>query len=142
MRPDPGAFHATDIALWDGARTLPGIWISHPMAQTARRVRVTNGETGSQIDAAMFRRDPTLSGPRIVISSEAAEQLDLAPGHGTPITIEGLAYRLDAEAAAAEAARAEPAPEEAPPVAGIPVPLPKPRPGAPAPAPSGASSQG
>jgi hypothetical protein len=100
MRPDPGAFHVADIALWDGERTLAGIWIAHPMAQTARRVRVTNGKTGTRVDAAMFRRDPDLSGPRVVVSSEAAERLGLTPGHGTPITIEGLAYRIETEAPA------------------------------------------
>ncbi|MHA1527439.1 MAG: hypothetical protein ACTSVG_00350 [Alphaproteobacteria bacterium] len=100
MRPDPGGFHAADIALWDGARTLPGIWIAHPMAESARRVRLTNGKTGTRIDAAMFRRDPNLSGPRVVVSSEAAERLGLTPGQGTPITIEGLAYRVDTEAPA------------------------------------------
>lgn len=113
MHPDPEAFHAAGLALWDGAQTLPGIWIAHPMAETARRVRLTNGETGVRVDAAMFRRDPNLSGPRIIVSSETAERLGLAPGHGTPITIEGLAYRVDTEAAAAGAAEAPaPAPVE------------------------------
>jgi cell division septation protein DedD len=79
------------------------------MAKTARRVRLTNGETGVRVDAAMFRRDPGLSGPRIVVSSEAAERLGLTPGHGTPITIEGLAYRVDTKALVAGAAE-EPVP--------------------------------
>ncbi len=99
MVPDPAAFHAAELALWDGAKTLPGIWIAHPMAETARRVRLTNGETGARVDAAMFRRDPNLSGPRIIFSSEAAEGLGLTPGLGTPVTIEGLAYRVDTEVA-------------------------------------------
>ncbi len=99
LQPDPEAFHATGFALWDEAQTLPGIWIAHPMAEIARRVRLTNGETGAQVDAAMFRRDPNLSGPRIIVSSEAAVRLGLTPGHATPITIEGLAYRADTEAA-------------------------------------------
>ncbi|MGR3715680.1 MAG: SPOR domain-containing protein [Thermohalobaculum sp.] len=106
MHPDPSAFHAADLAQWDGVRTLPGIWIAHPMAETARRVRLTNGETGAQVDAAMFRRDPNLSGPRIIVSSEAAERLGLMPGHATPVTIEGLAYRVDTEAAAVVAGAA------------------------------------
>jgi cell division septation protein DedD len=121
MHPDPSAFHAADLAQWDGARTLPGIWIAHPMAETARRVRLTNGETGARVDAAMFRRDPNLSGPRIIVSSEAAERLGLTPGHGTPITIEGLAYRVAAEAtaeteavAAGAAEKPVPAPVEVP----------------------------
>ena len=115
MHPDPEAFHATGFALWDGVRTLPGIWIAHPMAEIARRVRLTNGETGTQVDAAMFRRDPGLSGPRIIVSSETAERLGLTPGHATPITIEGLAYRADTEAAAVVTSAAEepvPAPDD------------------------------
>jgi len=95
LHPDPEAFHGTGLALWDGTRTLAGIWIAHPMAQTARRVRVTNGETGTRVDAAMFRRDPGLPGPRIIVSSEAAERLGLTPGHATPVTIEGLAGERD-----------------------------------------------
>ena len=117
MHPDPEAFHAAGLALWDGTRTLPGIWIAHPMAQTARRVRLTNGETGARVDAAMFRRDPNLSGPRIVVSSQAAERLGLAPGRGTPITIEGLAYRAGADTEAVVAGAAEqpaPVPAEVP----------------------------
>ncbi|MFQ5566209.1 MAG: SPOR domain-containing protein [Paracoccaceae bacterium] len=120
MRADPEAFHAADLALWDGARTLPGIWVAHPMAETARRVRLTNTETGARVDAAMFRRDPNLSGPRIVISSEAAERLGLTPGRATSLTIDGLAYRTDAESVVAGAAPAEvPAEQEAPPVAAL-----------------------
>jgi hypothetical protein len=107
LEPDPKAFYATDLALWDGARTLPGIWIAHPLAEVARRVRLTNGETGTRVDAAMFRRDPNLSGPRVIVSSEAAERLGLTPGHDTPITIEGLAYRADTEAAAVVASAVE-----------------------------------
>ena len=117
MHPDPEAFHAADLALWDGARTLSGIWIAHPMAETARRVRLTNGETGARVDAAMFRRDPNLSGPRIIVSSEAAERLGLTPGHSTPITIEGLAFRSGTDAAAVVAGAAEepaPAPVDGP----------------------------
>ena len=92
LHADPEAFHATGLALWDGERTLAGIWIAHSLAQVARRVRVTNNETGTRVDAAMFRRDPNLSGPRIIVSSEAAEHLGLSPGLGTQITIDGLAY--------------------------------------------------
>lgn len=98
MRADPQAFHATGLALWDGSQTLQGVWIAHPMAQIARRVRLTNDETGAQVDAAMFRRDANLSGPQLIVSAEAARLLGLKPGHGTQITIDGLAYRTDIEA--------------------------------------------
>ncbi len=135
MHPDPSAFHAADLAQWDGARTLPGIWIAHPMAETARRVRLTNGETGAQVDAAMFRRDPNLSGPRIIVSSEAAERLGLMPGHATPVTIEGLAYRVDTEAAAVVAGAAA---ESVPTPAEVLAEAIAAEPGASAPAPDGA----
>jgi len=118
MRPDPEAFHVADIALWDGTGTLTGVWIAHPMAQTARRVRLTNTNTGTRVDAAMFRRDPDLPGPRVIVSSEAAERLGLKPGHGTPITIEGLAYRAAPEIPAETPAEAV--------VAGAPPPVPAP----------------
>ena len=98
MRADPQAFRATGLGLWDGSQTLPGVWIAHPSTDVARRVRLTNSETGTRVDAAMFRRDPNLSGPQLIVSSEAAKLLGLTPGHGTPITVEGLAYRTDFEA--------------------------------------------
>ena len=107
MRPDPQAFHATGLGIWDGRRTLPGAWVAYPMAEIARRVRLTNDETGAQTDAAMFRRNPNLSGPRIIVSSEAAEWLGLIPGHATPITIDGLTYRSDTKAASATASPVE-----------------------------------
>jgi hypothetical protein len=97
LRPDPEAFHATGFALWNGGRTLPGIWIAYPDAEIARRVRLTNDETGAQADAAMFRRDPNLTGPRIIVSSEAAEALGLTPGQATAMTIDGLIYRTDTD---------------------------------------------
>jgi cell division septation protein DedD len=103
MRPDPQAFHANGLAVWDGSRTLQGVWIAHPMALVARRVRLTNRETGVQVDAAMFRRDANLTGPQLIVSSEAARLLGLKVGHGTPIAIDGLAYRTGIEAASTAA---------------------------------------
>ncbi len=117
MRSDLGAFSTTGIALWDGAQTLPGIWIAHPAAETARRVRLTNVETGVRVDSAMFRRDPNLSGPRITVSVEAADLLGLTPGHATLITIEALAYGAESVAVpivASTAGSSEPAPVEVP----------------------------
>jgi cell division septation protein DedD len=97
LRPDPDAFHAVGMALWDGTRTMHGIWISHPDVGIARQVRLTIDETGAQADAAMFRRDSNLSGSHIFISSEAAKALGITPGQATPITIVGLTYRTDTD---------------------------------------------
>ena len=101
---DPETFALDAIVLWNGQTTQPGAWIALPDTSVARRVRLTNTETGAEADAAMFRRDPTIAGPRIVVSADAARALGLEPGHATPITIVALRYRTAGEIAAAKAA--------------------------------------
>jgi len=92
FRPAPELFIAENSAVWDGLRTLQGIWIAHPATAEARRVRITNIETGAAVDGAMFRRDPGLPGPEVVVSSEAATLLGLTPGHPTRITVAAIVY--------------------------------------------------
>ncbi len=101
---DPETFHAEDFLLWDGEETLRGRWIAFPDLRTARQVRVTNSETGAMTDAAMLRRYAGAAGPRIIVSSQAADALGLVPGHATQVTIEALTY---ADPAALEAAAAK-----------------------------------
>lgn len=86
----PEAFDATGLTIWDGASTLEGVWIAHPLAQRAQRVRVTNLENQIDVEGAMFRRDPTLSGPSILVSSDAARLLGLQPGVPTELRIIAL----------------------------------------------------
>ena len=86
----PDAFDATGLTIWDGASTLEGVWIAHPLAQRAQRVRVTNLENQIDVEGAMFRRDPTLSGPSILVSSDAARLLGLQPGVPTELRIIAL----------------------------------------------------
>jgi len=89
-RSAPEVFMATGVAKWDGARTLRGIWIAHPLARKARRVRIINRETRQAVDGALFRRDTTLSGPSLLVSSDAAQGLGLAPGEATGLEIYAL----------------------------------------------------
>ncbi|MDH3666260.1 MAG: SPOR domain-containing protein [Paracoccaceae bacterium] len=107
---DPDTFQAEDFLLWNGEETLRGRWIAFPDLGAARQVRVTNGETGAVTDAAMLRRDAGAAGPRIIVSSQAADALGLVPGHATQVTIEALTYADPAavEAAAATKPDAEP----------------------------------
>src|SRR5690606_24385404 len=56
----PDLFEATGTATWDGKRTLQGIWVAHPLATSARRVRIINKATGAAVDGALFKRDPAL----------------------------------------------------------------------------------
>ncbi len=110
---DRDAFLAEGFLVWDGEETLKGRWIAFPELDAARRVRVTNEETGAATDAAMFRRDEGAAGPRILVSSQAAEALGLVPGGATQVTIEALTYADPAElAAAAEEISAETAEDD------------------------------
>ena len=101
---DPDSFTEDNVALWNGQTTQAGAWIAHPDAVVARRVRITNTETGAQVDAAMFSRDSAIAGSQISVSAAAAQALGLIEGHATPITIVALRYRTSGEIAEAEAA--------------------------------------
>ncbi|MBY8975017.1 SPOR domain-containing protein [Rhodobacteraceae bacterium NNCM2] len=109
LEADPDAFETTGYALWDGARTLQGIWVAHPRAEEARRVRVFNTETGMAVDGALFRRDTNVGGPPILISSEAATALGLEPRISTRLTIVALkpATRTSQQVAEAETEEVE-----------------------------------
>lgn len=100
----PEAFDVTGLTIWDGASTLEGVWIAHPLAQRAQRVQVSNQENQIAIEGAMFRRDPTLSGPSILVSSDAARQLGLQPGVPTELRIIALREGVYAEPTATAAA--------------------------------------
>ncbi len=86
----PEAFDATGLTIWDGAATLQGIWFAHPLAQRAQRVRVSNRENGLMVEGALFRRDPSISGPSILVSSDAARSLGITPGAATELQIVAL----------------------------------------------------
>lgn len=87
LDPAPNIFEATGLAQWDGKRTLQGIWVAHPLATTARRVRIFNTANGRAVDGALFKRDAALSGTSVLISSEAAQLLGMTPGISAELRI-------------------------------------------------------
>lgn len=87
LQPAPDEFEKTDEAVWDGNRTLQGIWVAHPDAQTARRVRILNLETGYAVDGALFRRDGSVDGPTVMVSSDAAVTLGMTPNEAVTLSI-------------------------------------------------------
>ena len=82
LQPAPSIFEVTGLAVWDGKRTLQGVWVAHPLATSARRVRIFNQSNGQAVDGALFKRDTADNGASILISSEAAQLLGM--GVGTP----------------------------------------------------------
>ncbi|GMG81791.1 hypothetical protein LNKW23_10040 [Paralimibaculum aggregatum] len=112
--PVPEEFAIEDAAEWDGERTLQGIWVAHPAAQTARRVRILNVDTGYAVDGALFRRDETGSATSVLVSSDAAAALGMTPGDEVTLSIVAIKRAPVAPVvAAAPAHDAEPEPEPA-----------------------------
>lgn len=94
--PAPELFAAEAWASWDGMQTLGGIWVALPEIDRARRVRLTNVETGTMVDGALIRRDPGQPGPRLLISSEAANALGIRPNNAVGMQIVALVHQAAA----------------------------------------------
>jgi len=124
LEPAPEIFEAKGRAVWDGKRTLQGIWVAHPLAGTARRVRIYNTDNGLAVDGALFKSAATLGNTAVLVSSEAAQQLGMEVGRTVELRIvavkpaagepaaadDGIAASEDAAAAPEDAAAA---PEDA-----------------------------
>lgn len=106
----PEVFQATDSALWDGRPSLGGIWVASPDVTDPERVVMFNPANGKSVTGALFRRERDNPGPKLQISSDAAEALGILAGQPTELRVTAL--RKQDVAAPAEA---EPAAEtEAP----------------------------
>lgn len=86
----PAVFSVIDTALWDGRPSLGGIWVASPDATDPERVRITNTATGASIVGALFRREAFNPGPKLQLSSDAAEALGLLAGEPTKVTVVAL----------------------------------------------------
>jgi SPOR domain len=99
----PDVFQVTDQALWDGRPSLGGVWVASPDATDPERVILRNAENGKFVIGALFRRERDNPGPKLQISSDAAEALGVLAGQ--PVSINVTALRRE------EAPEAVPAPE-------------------------------
>lgn len=86
----PEVFQATDSALWDGRPSLGGIWVASPDAVDPERVVMFNPATGKTVKGALFRRERDNPGPRLQLSSDAAEALGVLAGMPTEIQVTAL----------------------------------------------------
>lgn len=107
----PEVYQASDSALWDGRPSLGGIWVAAPDADNPERVAIFNPATGKTVTGALFKRERENPGPRLQLSSDAAEALGILAGQPTQIRVTALRNEEVKEAApAAEAAVAAAAP--------------------------------
>ena len=95
----PEVFQASEKGLWDGRPSLGGVWVAHPDVKEPERVIIRNESNGSFVIGALFRRERTTPGPRISVSSDAAEALGLLAGAPADITVTALRREAAAEPA-------------------------------------------
>lgn len=111
----PEVYQATDSALWDGRPSLGGIWVAAADVTNPERALMFNPATGKSVTGALFKRERDNPGPKLQLSSDAAEALGILAGQPTEIKVTALRKEDPAEDAAAEAV----APEDATATEGI-----------------------
>lgn len=86
----PDVFQTTDDALWDGRPSLGGVWVASPDAVDPERVILRNPANGKFVIGALFKREAFNPGPKLQISSDAAEALGLLAGQPGKISVTAL----------------------------------------------------
>ncbi|MGR3541475.1 MAG: SPOR domain-containing protein [Hasllibacter sp.] len=89
----PEVFQVRESAVWDGRPSLGGVWVAHPDVQEPERVLIRDTESEAFVVGALFRREREGAGPRLQVSSDAAEALGLTAG--IPVTLEVTALRRE-----------------------------------------------
>lgn len=86
----PDVFEATEPGLWDGRPSLGGVWVAHPDVVDPERVIIRNTANDKFVVGALFRREREIPGPRLQISSDAAEALGVLAGAPAPLSVVAL----------------------------------------------------
>ena len=100
----PEVFQVTDSGLWDGRPSLGGVWVAHPDVQEPERVIIRNTKNSKFVIGALFRRERSNPGPRIQVSSDAADALGMLAG--APAELNVTALRRETEPAVQDVAAA------------------------------------
>jgi len=100
----PEVFEATEPGLWDGRPSLGGVWVAHPDVDEPERVIIRNTDTDAFVVGALFRREREIPGPRLQISSDAAEALGVLAGAPAPLSVVALRKEIVAVEAEPNAA--------------------------------------
>lgn len=86
----PEVFSATEAGLWDGRPSLGGVWVAHPDVTDPERVIIRNKNNNKFVVGALFRRERDIPGPRLQISSDAAEALGMLAGAPAELNVTAL----------------------------------------------------
>ncbi len=98
----PQVFQVTDTALWDGRPSLGGVWVASPDVKDPERVILRNPANGKFVIGGLFRRERDNPGPKLQISSDAADALGMLAGQPGKISVTAL-RREEAAATAPDA---------------------------------------
>lgn len=86
----PEVFQTSDKGLWDGRPSLGGVWVASPDAKNPERVIMRNPANGKFVIGGLFQRDASLPGPKLQLSSDAADALGLVAGEPAMVSITAL----------------------------------------------------
>ncbi len=86
----PEVFSSNEAGLWDGRPSLGGVWVAHPDVTEPERVIIRNQANGQFVVGALFRRERDIPGPRLQMSSDAAEALGILAGAPTELEVVAL----------------------------------------------------
>ncbi|MBC7480051.1 MAG: SPOR domain-containing protein [Pseudorhodobacter sp.] len=86
----PQDFQVTDKALWDGRPSLGGVWVAATSVSDPMRVIMRNPSNGKFVIGALFRREADNPGPKLQISSDAADALGLVAGEPAMLNVTAL----------------------------------------------------
>lgn len=86
----PDVFQKTEAGLWDGRPSLGGVWVAHPDVGEPERVIIRNTANGKFVVGALFRRERENPGPRLQVSSDAAEALGMLAGQPMKLNVTAL----------------------------------------------------
>ncbi len=86
----PDVFSTSEAGLWDGRPSLGGVWAAHPDVKDPERVIIRNQANGKFVIGALFRRERDIPGPRVQVSSDAADALGMLAGAPVELNITAL----------------------------------------------------
>lgn len=86
----PDVFQVTESGLWDGRPSLGGVWVAHPDVTEPERVIIRNTANSKFVIGALFKRERENPGPKIQVSSDAADALGMLAGAPAQLNVTAL----------------------------------------------------
>ncbi|OOY11669.1 hypothetical protein BMG00_11245 [Thioclava marina] len=86
----PQVFSTDEKGLWDGRPSLGGVWVAHPTVKDPERVIIRNTANGKFVIGALFKRETDNPGPKLQVSSDAADALGMLAGAPTELSVVAL----------------------------------------------------